>query len=395
MGTASIVTNYVAAGGVVQLDDAIANYGAGIVDAVGTQVLDASKINDSLFAVPTNRDFASAYGFMYNKDLNERYNLGLENATDFDALSKAFEKLHAAAPEITCVQLNATAPAFGSWSWDSLGNQFGVLMDRGATLNVENLFASEEYKEIINQMRTWYQLGYINQDALTTTVPANDLMAEEKVLGYFVNYNPAVSYFSASYKVPMGMSILVDPYISSVSYLGASWMVGRNTVDVDRAIQFMNLMYSDEKVYNLLTYGVEGEDYIFVDKEQGIIDYPEGVTAENSTVEHSNWMWGNEFIGYVWNGDNPDIWEAVREYNASGFVSKASGFNFDPSNVQNEIAACTNVVGKYRIGLEIGAVDPEEVLPQFLKELEQNGINAIIEEKQQQLNDWAQKKGIQ
>lgn len=395
MGTAPIISNYVAAGGVAQLDEAIAKYGTGIKDALGEDVLNASKINDALFAVPTNRDFASAYGFMYNKNLNDKYGLGLENVKDFAGLDAAFAKLHAQAPDITCIQSSQTSPTFANWDWDSLGSQFGVLMDRGANLTVENLFVTEEYKQIIAQMRAWNLAGYVNKDALTNTIPANDLMEQEKALGYFVNYNPAVTYFSASYKTPMGMSILVEPFSSSTSYLGASWMVSHSTVDVNRAIQFLNLMYSDKTVYNLLTYGVEGQDYIYTDQENGIIDYPEGVTAATSTVDHNNWMWGNEFIGYIWNGDNPEKWVELDAFNKAAYKSKAVGFNFNASNVQNEITACTNVATKYRVGLECGAVDPEEILPQFLAELQQNGIDNIIKEKQTQLDAWAAKNGIE
>ncbi len=394
MGTAAIISNYVAAGGVLQLDDAVAKYGDGIVESLGQDAINASKISDALYAVPTNRDFASAYGFMYNKNLNDKYGLGLENVKDFAGLDAAFAKLHAQAPEITCVQCSNANPNFQSWDWDSLGSQFGVLMNRGADLTVQNLFATEEYKQIVTQMRDWNLAGYVNEDALTNTIPANDLMEQEKALGYFVNYNPAVTYFSASYKTPMGMSILVEPFSSSTSYLGASWMVGRNSVDVNRAIQFLNLMYADEMVYNLLTYGVEGQDYVFADKENGIIDYPEGVTAATSMVDHNNWMWGNEFIGYIWNGDSPDIWENLKTFNNTAYKSKAIGFNFDASNVQNEIAACSNVTSKYRVGLECGAVDPEEVLPQFLDELNRNGIDTIVSEKQSQLDAWAEKNGV-
>ena len=45
-------------------------------------------------------------------------------------------------------------------------------------------------------------------------------------------------------------------------------------------------------------------------------------------------------------------------------------------------------MNKYRTSLECGDVDPDEVIPQFLEELEDAGINKIIEEKQNQLNAW-------
>ena len=46
-------------------------------------------------------------------------------------------------------------------------------------------------------------------------------------------------------------------------------------------MQVLNEMYSNPDVANLLIYGIEGKYYEFVDKEKGLIDYPEGVTADD------------------------------------------------------------------------------------------------------------------
>ena len=69
--------------------------------------------------------------------------------------------------------------------------------------------------------------------------------------------------------------------------------------------------------------------------------------------------------------------------------SKALGFSFDTTNVVNEITACQNVTSKYRASLECGEVDPAEVLPQFISDLKAAGIERIIQEKQTQLDAWA------
>ena len=66
----------------------------------------------------------------------------------------------------------------------------------------------------------------------------------------------------------------------------------------------------------------------------------------------------------------------------------AFGFSFDATQVANEITACTNVVNKYHKALVCGALDPETTLPQFNSELKDAGIDAIIEEKQAQLDAW-------
>ncbi|HPW42148.1 MAG TPA: DUF3502 domain-containing protein, partial [Bacillota bacterium] len=61
--------------------------------------------------------------------------------------------------------------------------------------------------------------------------------------------------------------------------------------------------------------------------------------------------------------------------------------------VKNEIAAVNNLWDKYVPALETGSIDPEVNVPKFLEELKAAGIDKVIAEKQEQLNEWAEKMG--
>jgi putative aldouronate transport system substrate-binding protein len=56
--------------------------------------------------------------------------------------------------------------------------------------------------------------------------------------------------------------------------------------------------------------------------------------------------------------------------------------------VETEQSTVKNVIAKYLTQLEYGTVDVDTVLPEFLKDLENAGMNKIIEENQRQLNEW-------
>ena len=68
---------------------------------------------------------------------------------------------------------------------------------------------------------------------------------------------------------------------------------------------------------------------------------------------------------------------------------------FDNSNVATQVAAVANVDAKYAKGLQGGALDPEEYLPQFIEELKAAGIDDIIAEKQKQFDAWYGSKSEQ
>lgn len=60
--------------------------------------------------------------------------------------------------------------------------------------------------------------------------------------------------------------------------------------------------------------------------------------------------------------------------------SPAYGFVCDASAYAAEAEACKTVVEKYHKGLLCGFLEPESTIPAFLQELEDAGINAIIQE---------------
>ena len=100
-------------------------------------------------------------------------------------------------------------------------------------------------------------------------------------------------------------------------------------------------------------------------------------------------MLGNQFLSYIWNGDDPKLWEKMNAFNKSAVMSKALGFSFNAEPVKTEVAAVTNVQNQYKVGLETGTLDPEVKLPEFVKALKAAGIEKIIAEKQKQLDEWA------
>jgi putative aldouronate transport system substrate-binding protein len=56
--------------------------------------------------------------------------------------------------------------------------------------------------------------------------------------------------------------------------------------------------------------------------------------------------------------------------------------------VQSEISQCQSVRQEYLPALELGTVDPDAVLPEFLDKLDKAGAQKIVDEMQKQINAW-------
>lgn len=394
--TGSLTTSLASMGGLLPLDSYLESHGQGIIDTMGEDVLAACRCSGEIYGVPTNRDLARSVCYFYREDLNESMNLGLENAKTLEDLEACFDKMLAQDPEMVAYAGSNASATSNQYNWEQLCSNFGVLLNNGEDLTVYNLYETEEYREFIETMYHWNQKGYFYKEIDTSTASVADLFATGKMLGFIANGNPAQD--NAQSQV-MGYTIkhveLVPAVMTSATVQTASWAIPHNCANPEKAMELLNLMYTDATLVNLLTYGIEGENYVVVDEENGIIDYPEGMTVETKTYDNTiGWEWGNMLIGYTWQGDEATLHEDMVAFNESALRSKALGFTFDSSNVQNELTACRNVAAKYAIGLEFGKLDPETTLPLFIQELKDAGIDTIIAAEQEQLDAWAAANGV-
>ena len=99
-------------------------------------------------------------------------------------------------------------------------------------------------------------------------------------------------------------------------------------------------------------------------------------------------MWPNITLCAARDYEPADIFDQMKEANASASKSLALGFQFDAGPVADQMAACANVVSQYYIPLIMGDADIDAVLPEFQQALHTAGIDDIIAEKQRQLDAW-------
>lgn len=388
------LATYVANGQVLALDDLLQQYGQDISGAIGEEYLQCGAVAGKVYGITTNRDLATQNGYWMRQDLCDKYGIDPNQITTLDELEEALLKIHEGEPDLYPVVPETDAVPIGISNWDDLGNGLGVLMNYGEKLEVVNLYETEEFKEYVNAMHRWYQEGLIMKDILNNTESSASLVRSEKAVGAFAGMKPG---FENQQKRDTGMEIarinLTDAYSVTGNALGMTWCISSNSKNSEAAMKFLNFAYTNSELNNLLIYGIEGVHYQYVNKEDNIIDYADGLDATTTPYSPTlGWAWFNQFTASIWNGNSPDYWNELADFNANAIKSGAIGYTFDSANVKNEITACSNVINKYLKGLTSGVLDPDEALPQMNEELEKAGLNAIIEEKQRQLDEWAKTK---
>lgn len=378
------------------LTELVAEYGQGIEEAVGSDYLKAGYINGELYAIPCIQSFASQHSFLYRQDIADKYQLDFSNVKTLADLEPILAQLHESEPDMSLiVSNNPSDPMLTSWSWDGLGDEYGVIIDAANSLEVTNLYESEEYKELVTLMHDWYEKGYIQTDASTTADNMATLLGAGNAFGTLANSYPGVRESeSVNCGYELGEVVLVEPLSKTSNVNNAVITVPSTAVNPEKAVEFINLLYTDPTLINLLYYGIEGEHYQVTDTENGVVDYVEG--QDMMTCKYVNKLKiGNSLAGYVEATSPATLNDDMAAFNAEATKSKALGFSYDSGSVSNQLAALDTVSAKYRRGLECGSLDPETELPKFIEELKSAGIDDVIAEKQAQLDEWAAANGVQ
>lgn len=388
---------YVSRGQLMEMDDLLAEYGQGVIEAVGQDFLDAGMVDGHTYGITTNRDLAKEYGFSMLKSYVDKYNIDIDSIETMDDMGEVFAIIKENEPNmipwVSTVGANSLMEfLIGA---DQLTDSCGVLMNYGQDepLKVVNYFATEEYEYWCNYMHDFYEKGYIAEDFLTTSDQPHDLMRAHQAFAMSTGLKPGFDTQESQVVGEEVVSVaLTECYTTSTIVQTAQWCIPHNATEPEAAMRFLNLLYTDADLINLFDWGIEGTHY--VKTEDGHITYPEGVNAENSGYSLGlGWIFGNQYLSYVWEGDDLDLYDQLKDFNDSAIKSGAFGFVYDSNEVKTEVAAVSNVLNEYRAGLEFGVMDPETTLPEFLSALEAAGINTIIEEKQRQLDEWVSAQG--
>lgn len=386
----------VANGMLLPLDDLLATYAPSVIENVPEEVLSVPKVNGKLYCVPTCRDWATEYTYFVRKDLVEKYNIDVNSVHGYEDLTDIF-KVITEGEGIPAVSYQEAGKSL--WTnmlntkFDYLDNYLGVLPYDG-TYNIVNLWESETTKYYLNLIRQWYLAGYIPADLATAQTTSQEMVKAGVVAGYLAKWKPG---FDEKESLVIGCDMVSirfsDVMQTSNTICNICYAIPVTCSQPEKAAQMLDIMWGNADYMNLMSFGFEGEHYVFEDKDAGVITYPEGISSENAKYSpQSGWMYGNQFLGYVFSPAPGSTWEDTIAFNNSAISSPgrslATGIVFDMKAVKTQVSACQNVLTKYERALGNGSVDPDEYMPRLIDELKAAGIDDIIAEKQAQLNAW-------
>lgn len=375
-------------GYLLPLNDLMSKYGKDLTEVCSEQQLLSHTEDDGFcYAIPCIHGRGWTIGFEYRVGIAEKYGLDMENIHTLEDLDKVFASLKEQNPDI--VPLGWTTYL----AWDMLPDTLGVLMNMGHSDKIENLYETEEYENLCLLFSEWREEGYmLNTDYVQTDF--SSYVQLEDTFGKLADYNPAMQWTDG---IEGGEEFCCIPLsgntIMSNAYNRNCWAVSSETEYPRYAMEFLNLLYTDKTLPNLLAYGTQENDYEFTDSDCDEIHlFAPDNKSQEKPIKIRNYLVGNQFLCYRLEGFPEDIWEKSIMYDQEASISNGYGFEFDDTLVAQQVQACQRKVDLYDLLLMYGTPDAKEVLASFRKELKEAGIDQIIAEKQKQFNEWKAKE---
>ena len=390
---ATNAVQYMNAGQIIDMSELIDKYGTNIKQIYGEDIAKINQIEGFVYGVPNQIERGSIPAVFMRKDLVEKYNIDTAQIKEPKDLENIFATVKAGEPDMTMLYSinDGDTPVTRLFRGDNLSdnNYLGVLMDQTNSTKLENFFATDWFKDTTTMLYNWYQKGYISQDAGTNTENWRTVCKAGNLFSLFFAYHPGTPVefeSSTGYDFEI-VPFYNEPIINSSSYNGVTFSIAQNSENPEKTMEVLDYIYGSSEIMNLLNWGEQDKDYVIEDADNGIINFPEGITSDNAGYNlNLGWELPNQFIAYKWTGSDPQLWEKMEEFNSSAKSSKAVGFLFDSSNYSSEIAALSNIVKQYSGALYSGSGDPDELIPELLEALDDAGINEVIQAKQEQLD---------
>ena len=186
------------------------------------------------------------------------------------------------------------------------------------------------------------------------------------------------------------MAAVTKRWAHSTSALGSCYAITKNSTEAEAkaCIDFLGRLYTDSKLADLYTFGIEGENFTY---ENGKVNQK---PAAETNYHHSMWESASATVVTPLTNEPDNKAELYKAFNGGAETSCAAGFRFDKKPVEAEYAACDNVFNEYGFGLENGNVkvaDIDKTIADYQKALDAAGYQKVLAEFQKQYDEWKNK----
>jgi len=385
-------------GAFLELDGLLDQYGAGAKENLNPLYLEAPRYKGKLYAIPTNKEITQGKAFTYRQDIVDKYNIPIDKINKVADLEPYFAAIKKSEPDMINLYVAGGPVSFMMYETNSNYRPIGPVPGKLPMFFIDYKTQDMVVKSVLDPeivdinktdaelFRKYYEAGYINADAATTTTNVADVRKQGKLWMQPTVWKPGADIeLKLTDNFDWVSHVVEEPIVTTDLATGSMLSISRTSKNPERAMMVLNYMHTDPYVINLLVNGIEGKHYNKVgdNRIEPIADSGYGETA-------LFWVLGNQFLNYLKPGQPDDLYESWKQFNNDATRFPLLGFVFDDTNVKNEIAQLTSVVNEYKVISTGAAANPSALLDERNAKLQAAGVEKVKTELQAQIDTWWQ-----
>lgn len=232
------------------------------------------------------------------------------------------------------------------------------------TLKIDSLFNQPGFIQFITMLNRFYKEGLISKDLSLKNNSNYRTLLEDN------NYVVALA-ITTDVKTDTRFEIIPN-YITSG--LNGSIGISSKSTQADDAFKLLSLIFTQEELANLLIYGIEEVDYVLVDN-----------TVQDKDAFLNEMAFGLFNNIYPPSKDKNRVYKKQEQINNT-LLSPYAGFNFNPLGYEDIIIRIEEIAFK---NLDVWKEDDfENKISSIRIELEEAGINQLIDAVKEQVEAW-------
>lgn len=361
------------------IDDLLQEYGQGILENCPGWLLDMGKVNGKQYAIPSLQAMGNGGALYIQKKLAEEYGWDKERIDSFDDAYPFFDWVKEKYPELVPLSFDTGVKRDYLKNYEEI-NSFLYF----EIANPDKIIPVTELDgENLKSARMMLDKGYIREDIATVSSPTGDRNTGR----YAAIWATGKPGGDAEASQKWGVEYIMVPlgkggYIPSTSGQNTMNAFNVNAKEPEAAMKLLNLLWTDEEIFNELLFGVEGVHYNKVGEDR--VEVIEGSKYNFGSIA---WIFANQFNAWKIHGQSDTVWEETQENLDNATVSPNAGFVVDFTDYQTEIAQLNSVKTEYEIGYYT-CKDVDAFLAERNAKYEAAGLQKLVNGVQAQLDAW-------
>lgn len=384
------------------LNDLLEEYCQDILDLIPESWWAATSKDGEILGVPIYANKANNYGITVVKEWFEETGMKAEDIKTIDDVGEMLYAFNAKHPDKLAISgdnlsLDATYPGFdfvNNSYFDILGDASGVAMavefdaNGNCDYKVVSRYETEGFNSLRKTLQKWYNDGLVDKDAFSHNGTGFCTTVNADVFSGFSVATPTMKANRLQAMLHECMDIELMPgTVQTAALIQFTWAIPTSCDEEVAAAKFMNLLYTNADIYNLICFGVEGVHYNLDANGQMVL--PDGMDASSSPYYPNCYNFvGNTILGHTWAGSDPELPQKEEAAIKASIASPLLGFTFDTTAVSDQYARIGTIAhDEYGPFVFTGAASDAQY-EEFIAKLYENGLQDVIDEAQRQIDAW-------